>query len=216
MSATTAGSVLGIAFDKMLYESFGFGGWLLWGSLFAAVVAAPVLCASALMSGRGLPTFLELIGPRQSRTYSFPTILLGFVLIVTTVIAGETALGSIFDARWRDLPFAALTMAVLPFSTLSLLNRPTSGTRPIAEAVFAGLFAGAAIYIILIEGTQNWQAVWTSAAYLLFGITLWRARSKQDASFRSISDPEPISTYMSSPPGLSDYLDGADRNVLSV
>jgi exo-beta-1,3-glucanase (GH17 family) len=201
VSATTAGSLLGIAFDKMLYESFGFGGWLLWSSLLAAATAGPVLCASALMSGRGLPTFLELIGPRQSRTYSFPTILLGFVLIVTTVIAAETALGSIFDSRWRDLPFAALTMVALPFSTLGLLNRPTSGTRPIAETVFAGLLAGAAIYTILIEGTQNWQAVWTSATYLLFGVTLWRARSKEDASFRSISDAEPTSIYMSSPAG---------------
>jgi glucan 1,3-beta-glucosidase len=168
------------------------------------------------MSGRGLPTFLELIGPRQSRTYSFPTILLGFILIVTTVIAGETALGSVFDARWRDLPFAALTMVAVPFSTLSLLNRPTSGTRPIAETVFAGLFAGAALYTIFIEGTQNWQAVWTSAAYLLFGLTLWRARSKEDASFRSTSDAEPTSTYMSSSPGLSDYFDEPDRNVLSA
>lgn len=216
VSATAAGSLLGIAFDKMLYESFGLGGWLLWGSLLAAAAAAPVLCASALMSGRGLPTFLELIGPRQSRTYSFPTIVLGFVLIVTTVIAGETALGTIFDARWRDLPFAALSMAALPFSTLSLLNRPRSGTRPIAEAVFAGLFAGAAIYTIFVEGTQNWQAVWTSAAYLLFGLTLWRTRSKEDASFRSIPDAEGTSTYMPSPPRLPDYLDDADRNILSA
>lgn len=190
VSATAAGVLLGVAFDKMLYESFGFGGWLLWGALLTAAIAAPMLCASALMSGRALPTFLELIGPREIRTQSFPTVLLGFVLIVTTLISGETALGSVFDARWRDLPFAALTMAAIPFSTLILLNRPRSGTRPIAETVFAGLFAGAALYTIFIEGTQNWQAVWTSAAYLLLGVTLWLARSKEGASFRSVSHSE--------------------------
>ena len=49
--------------------------------------------ANALMSGRALPTFLEVIGPREGRTLSFPTMILGFALIVTTLIAAETALG---------------------------------------------------------------------------------------------------------------------------
>ncbi len=177
ISATTAGILLGVAADKMYYESFGFGGWLEWGSLLAAAIASPVLCASALMSGRSLPTFLELIGPRENRTQSFATLLLGLVLTVTTLIAAQTALESLFDARWRDFPFAALTMAVLPFSTLALLNRPKSGTRQVAEAAFAGLFAVAVPYILFIEGTQNWQALWTAAAYFLLGTTLWRARS---------------------------------------
>ena len=63
------------------------------------------------------------------------------VLVVTTLIGAETALGFVFDPRYRDFPFAALTMAVLPFWTLMLLNRPQEGTRPIAESVFAGLLA---------------------------------------------------------------------------
>ena len=36
MSATTAGMLLGIAADKMYYESYGVGGWLQWGALLAA------------------------------------------------------------------------------------------------------------------------------------------------------------------------------------
>ena len=53
--------------------------------------------------------------------------------MVTTLIGAETALGFVFDPRYRDFPFAALTMAVVPFSTLMLLNRPQQGVRPIAE-----------------------------------------------------------------------------------
>jgi exo-beta-1,3-glucanase (GH17 family) len=177
ISATTAGILLGVAADKALYESFGLGGWFGWGALLAAAIASPVVCANALMSGRSLPTFLELIGPREGRTTSFPTMLLGMVLIVTTLIAAQTALGWVFDPRWRDFPFAGLTMAGVPFWTLALLNRPKSGTRPIAEAVFACLFGATALYSIFNEGSQNWQALWTSAAYFLLGITLWRARS---------------------------------------
>src|ERR1700726_4903710 len=87
ISATTAGILLGMAAQKVYYESYGFGGWLGWGSLLAAAIASPLLCASALMSGRSLPTFLQLIGPREGRTLSFAMMLLGLALTVTTLIA---------------------------------------------------------------------------------------------------------------------------------
>ena len=67
-SATVGGMLLGVAADKMLYESYGIGGWLQWGALLAAAIASPMLCANAAMSGRPLPTFLELLGPRDGRT----------------------------------------------------------------------------------------------------------------------------------------------------
>jgi exo-beta-1,3-glucanase (GH17 family) len=179
ISATTAGILLGVAADKMFYESYGFGGWLRWGSLLAAAIASPLLCANAMMSGRPLPTFLELLGPRDERARSALTMILGAALIVTTLIGAETALGFVFDPRYHDFPFAALTMAVVPFATLMLLNRPPEGSRPITEAVFAGLLAGAALYTVFNEGPNNWQSLWTCAMYFLFAVTLWRARVVQ-------------------------------------
>jgi hypothetical protein len=179
ISATTAGILFGVACDKMFYESYGFGGWLQWGALLAAAIASPMLCANALMSGRALPTFVELLGPRQGRTGSVPAMLLGVALIVTTLVGAETALGFVFDPRYKDFPFAALTMAVVPFSTLMLLNRPQAGARPIAEGVFAGLFAGAALYTGFNEGAENWQSLWTCAVYFLLAVTLWQARAVQ-------------------------------------
>jgi exo-beta-1,3-glucanase (GH17 family) len=179
LSATTAGILLGVAADKMYYESYGFGGWLGWGALLAAAIASPLLCANALMSGRALPTFLELLGPREARAQSVLTVILGAALMVTTLIGAETALGFVFDPRYKDFPFAALTMAVVPFSTLMLLNRPPEGARPIAEAVFAGLFAASALYTVFNEGADNWQSLWTCAAYFLLAVTLWRARAVQ-------------------------------------
>jgi exo-beta-1,3-glucanase (GH17 family) len=179
LSATTAGILLGVAADKMFYESYGFGGWLGWGALLAAAIGSPLLCANALMSGRALPTFLELLGPLEARAQSVLTMILGAALIVTTLIGAETALGFVFDPRYKDFPFAALTMAVVPFSTLMLLNRPPEGVRPIAESVFAGLFAASALYIVFNEGPDNWQSLWTCAAYFLLAVTLWRARAVQ-------------------------------------
>jgi glucan 1,3-beta-glucosidase len=171
--------LLGVAADKMFYESYGPGGWLQWGALLAAAVVSPMLCAYAAMSGRPLPTFLELFGPRDGRTKSVLMALLGFVLAATTLIAAETALGFAFDPRYRDFPFASLTMAVVPFAALMLLNRPKEGVRPIAESAFAGLLVAAALFIGFNEGNQNWQAMWTCALYLLLALTLWRARAVQ-------------------------------------
>jgi glucan 1,3-beta-glucosidase len=179
ISATGAGILLGVAIDKMIYESYGTGGWLQWGTLLAAAVLAPILSAHALMAGKPLPAFLDLLGPRQYRRGTLLTALLGLSLVVTTVIGAETALGFTFDPRYKDFPFASLTMAVVPFALLMLLNRPQEGVRPIAEAVFAGLLVVAAGYTFLNEGTANWQSVWTCAMYLLLAVTLWRARVAQ-------------------------------------
>ena len=180
-SATTAGILLGVAADKMFYESYGFGGWLGWGALLAAGIASPLLAANALMSGRSLPTFLELLGPPEwRRKGSALTVIFGLVLAVTTLIGAETALGFVFDPRYRDFPFASLTMAVVPFSLLTLLNRPQQGARPIAESVFAAVLAVAALYTIFNEGSDNWQSLWTCAIYFLLALTLWQARAVQN------------------------------------
>ena len=129
------------------------------------------------MYGRPLPTFLELLGPQGYRTSSRMQTILGIALLITTVIATESALGLTFDPRYRDFQFAALTMAIVPFLLLTSLNRPASGTRPIAESVFAGTLALCAVYIGFNEGPQNWQSLWTCGLYLLFALTLSRARA---------------------------------------
>ncbi|HTB02186.1 MAG TPA: glycosyl hydrolase family 17 protein [Bradyrhizobium sp.] len=179
LCATTAGILFGVAADKLYYESYGFGGWLLWGALLAAAIASPLLAANALVSGQPLPTFLELLGPREGRTRSAIAIGLGVALAVTTLIGSQTALGFVFDPRYKDFPFAALTMATVPFAALMLLNRPQAGARPITEAVFAGLLAVSAIYTGFNEGSDNWQSLWTCAMYLLLAVTLWQARVAQ-------------------------------------
>ena len=60
-----------------------------------------------------------------------------------------------------------------------LVNRPKKGLRPIAETAFAGLLVVAALFMGFNEGAQNWQALWTCAAYFGLALTLWRARAEQ-------------------------------------
>jgi glucan 1,3-beta-glucosidase len=179
LSATAAGILIGVAQDRMMVESYGAGGWLRWGALLLAAVMAPLIGAHALMAGQSTPTFVEVFGPPEMRTRSWSSVVLTLLLLVVTLIAAETALGFVFDPRYRDFPFAGLTVAVLPFAALTLLNRPTVGSRPIAESVFAGLLVIAGIYTACNESETNWQSLWTCAVYAILGLTLWQARVAQ-------------------------------------
>lgn len=171
--ATTSGILLGLGAEKAFYENYGVAGWFNQGWLLTATITLPLLCANASMAGRPLPTFQELVGPREGWPQSLPALVLGFVLIATALVIVEIALGLVFDPRSRDFPFASLTMAAVPVWTVALLSRRKSDIGVTAEAVFAGLFVAAALFLFLNEGVHNWQSLWTAAAFFLFGAALW-------------------------------------------
>ncbi len=179
VSAAAGGASLGFAFEKLMVESLGFGPALKWGVLLGAGILSPLVAAVALLAGRPLPTLIELVGPRQLRDRGALALLLGTVLLVAVGIGSETALGFVFDPRYRDFPYAALTMAVLPLALISLQNPRGAGTRQVAESVYAGLLALSVLYIAINETLANWQSDWTCAAYLMLAVTLSRARAAQ-------------------------------------
>src|ERR1700760_4405049 len=72
--ATCSGILLGLAADKMYYESYGIGGWVQGGGLLAAGLVASVLGANAIVSGRSLPTFLDLFGPSSGEGANRPAL----------------------------------------------------------------------------------------------------------------------------------------------
>lgn len=180
VSATMAGVMAGWGVEKVRIESFGIGGWVANSALLVAALATAILSAMAMVTGRCLPTFIELIGPRQGRTDSKTLRALGLALAVVVVLATQTALGFVFDPRYRDFPFAALTIATVPALLLMLLNGPAlSGRRPVAETTFAVLLALSVVYIGFNEGSANWQSLWTCGAYALLAFTLSLARVAQ-------------------------------------
>jgi len=179
VSATVAGILAGWAVERVDIESFGVGGWIAHGALLASSLLVPILASLAIMSGRSLPTFVELIGPPEGRTASRAMQWLGLAVGIVVILATETALGFVFDPRYRDFPFTALTIAVVPMFLLMLLNRPLTGPRPIAESAFAGLLALSAVYIVFNEGSTNWESLWTCGVYVLLAFTLSLARGVQ-------------------------------------
>lgn len=179
VSAAAGGSLMGFGFEKFMVESLGIGLTIKWGVLLVAGIVSAFVAAVALLAGKPLPTLIELIGPRQLRERGALPFLLGAVLVIAIAIASETALGFVFDPRYRDFPYAALTMAVLPLALVSLQNPRSAGGRQIAETVFAGLLTLSVVYIAINETVANWQSDWTCAVYLVLAVTLFRARAAQ-------------------------------------
>jgi len=167
--------LFGWTLETVPVESFSFGTWLRSLAYLAAAGAAPVVCGAALAVGRPRPSFAEVLAragaPRDWLGYS-----LGAVFMLLVLMTVQAALGLVFDPRYRDMPFAPLTAAVVPFLVLWATTPRPDGERAAAEMLAAAVFAVCAVYVALNESFADWQAVWFSAALLVLSFILARAR----------------------------------------
>jgi exo-beta-1,3-glucanase (GH17 family) len=168
--------LFGWTVETVPVESFNAGSWLRSLAFAATAAAAPIVCAAALAAGRPAPTFALLLagtGRRLGLDW-----MLGGTLIALMLVAVEAALGLVFDPRYRDIPFAPLTAAILPFLVLQFVVVRPTGPRGIAEAAAAALLAGSAGYIVFNESFANWQSLWFCAGLLVLAFTLMMARAE--------------------------------------
>ena len=184
------GLVAGIAapwaFENVVIESLGPGGWMRGVAFAAVALAAPVVAAMTLAANERLPAFARVLGgppppyppPRagEGREGAFVARASGLVLVATTVLALQTALGLVFDPRYRDFTDAELSAAVVPFAIATALGAGRAGPRGRAETIAAVTLAGSAVYIVLNEGFANWQALWFGAALIVLAVTIDRLR----------------------------------------
>jgi hypothetical protein len=102
--------------------------------------------------------------------------VLGATWVLVIVLSIQSALGLVFDARYRDIPFAPLSGAIVPYLLLSFFNAGPRGPRPVMERTASALLALSALFVAFNETFANWQAVWFSAGLLALAITLLRVR----------------------------------------
>jgi len=178
--ALVPGVLVGWTIENIPLESLAAGGWA--RSIVMAVLAilAPVGAAVALMRRLEVPSFAQILGRRADWPRDRLAGALGFGFAVLCVIALESALGLVFDPRYRDFPFAPLTATALPFLVLSTAGRTPEGERGLAETVMAAALAGSAAYIAINEGFANWQSLWLCVVFLAIALTLFRARDAQN------------------------------------
>ncbi len=167
--------LFGWTVDQIAAESFSPGGWLRSLALAAIAAASPIVCATACAVRRPPPTFSVLLGDAGGRRDGLFWAL-GLSLLLLVLLAVQTALGLAFDPRYRDIPFAALGAAVLPFLVLWASTERRRGAAAMAERAAAFVLAAAAVYIAFNESFANWQAMWFCAALLGLASILAPAR----------------------------------------
>jgi exo-beta-1,3-glucanase (GH17 family) len=167
--------LLGWTMETVPIDSFNAGGWLRLLAFAAVAVLAPVVCAAACASGRTVPSFAALLA-RSDQPREGLNLALGLVLIALTLLSLLTALGLVFDPRYRDLPFAPQCGAAFAFLVLMISTPRAAGSRAMAETLAAAVLAISAIYIAINETFANWQAIWLCAGLLALALILGRAR----------------------------------------
>jgi exo-beta-1,3-glucanase (GH17 family) len=151
--------LFGWTIEAVAIESFSPGSWLRSLAFAAVAVATPIVCATACTAGRRPASFASLIGNR-GRSRDILDWVLGGTLIALMLVTVEAALGLVFDPRYRDIPFAPLTAAAMPFLVLLFTTPRPVGQRAAAETAAAAVLAVSALYIVFNETFANWQAVW--------------------------------------------------------
>lgn len=179
--ALVAGALIGWAIENLPLESLGVGGWVQSSVMAGLAILAPPAAAMALLRRRKVPSFAEVLGRPVAPPHDWLARALGLGFAVLCVIALESALGLVFDPRYRDFPFAPLTAAALPFLVLSLAGGEPEGERGLAETVMAAAFAGSAAYVAINESFANWQSLWLCAVFLAIAVTLFRARDARSS-----------------------------------
>jgi glucan 1,3-beta-glucosidase len=126
-----------------------------------------------------VPSFAQLLGPKERRVSAPLGRATGAILIAAMMLAFLVALGLVFDPRYRDFPFAPLTAAVLPFVVHGFLVGRAKGARSIAEISGACVLALSVVYIVFNETFANWQSLWVCAVLAALAFTLAQARDAQ-------------------------------------
>jgi exo-beta-1,3-glucanase (GH17 family) len=179
IDALAAGIAAPWAVANATTESLGAGGWVRGLAFVAVSVGAPVVVAMTLARGVAVPPFGRVLARAAQRPGSGLAAAAGAILVAVTVLALQTALGLVFDPRYRDFTFAPLTASVVPFAVASVLG--VRGRAPLgrAERLAAVTLLGSAVYIVLNESVANWQAVWFAAMLAVLAVTLFRLRDAQ-------------------------------------
>ncbi len=179
-NAVFGGALIGWSVANAPIESLGFTSWLRTLVLVTLAFVVPPALSAATMRGTAVPPFWRVIGPGAERTRDLLALAIGVMLIVLILVAIEVTLGLVFNARYRDFPFAPLTAAIVPYLTHSFAAPRPKGGHPASELAAAGLLALAVPYIVLNESLVNWQSLWLCAALAGLAVTLARARDGRD------------------------------------
>ena len=182
VNAVAGGVLIPWAIANVPVESLGAGGWLRSLALLAVGMLAPPLMSAAPVRATPVPPFQRIIGPKPERAHERLGLAAGLLLIAIMLLALLSALGLVFDPRYRDFPFAPLSAAVLPFLLNGVMVKRAAGTWAVSELAGACVLALSVPYVVLDEGLANWQSLWLNAAFAALAFTLARVRDGRSSA----------------------------------
>jgi exo-beta-1,3-glucanase (GH17 family) len=172
--AAVAGTLIGLTAEAVLLESLGIGGWLRSLALAAVALFAPPIVAAAVMRRTPPPSFAVLFGGHAAAGADTLMLATTALIAATGALAIQSALGLVFDPRYKDFPNAALTAAAASFLVLLFAAPRGKLEFGVAERLLAALLGVSAIYIAFNESFANWQALWFAAVLLALTANLLR------------------------------------------
>jgi len=178
-NAIAGGLLIGWSVADIVPQSYDPGGWVKCSALAALALLTPPVLSAAAVRGTAVPAFFRVIGPPAEGTRDPLALAAGALLIAAMLLALQSALGLVFDPRYRDFPFAPLTAAAVPFVAHYLTVKRPAGVRLSAETASAALLALSVPYIAINESFANWQSLWLCVAFAALAFILAQARDAQ-------------------------------------
>jgi exo-beta-1,3-glucanase (GH17 family) len=178
-NAIAGGATIGWSIADMPMQSFDAGGWLRNIALGAVALLTPPVLTAAMVRGAAMPPFWRIIGPGAERARDPLALTAGLLSIAAMLLAVQSALGLVFDPRYRDFPFAPLTATIVPLLTHHLIVKRGDGGQQTSEFAAATLLALSVPYIVINETIANWQSLWLCACFAALAFILARARGEQ-------------------------------------
>lgn len=172
--ALVGGALAGLSLEKLVLESITWKDWLFAGTRLAVMLALAVFGTLALAGNETAPRLSRAVARLAGRAGE-PARPLDLLFLALAFFALQSALGLALDARYRDFPAPTLMMGTLPLLILVWRDRNLSDLSG-GMALALGL-AFTAIWILIVEGLQNWQAIWFVAS--LAGVAMTVARGAQ-------------------------------------
>jgi glucan 1,3-beta-glucosidase len=153
--ALASGLTFGLAAANLAMENALPGEDLRGVIMFALALAVPMAAAFALARGGGLPGCATALDPRQWRGGTRDGAILPALRVTTVVAAIHVALGLVFDPRYKDFPFAALTGPVTALAVAALVGAPAPVRCGAAGIAGAWVAAGAALCVVVPVPAAN-------------------------------------------------------------
>jgi glucan 1,3-beta-glucosidase len=122
-------------------------------------------------------SFAAALDPEHWRRHRRDAAILSALLVATVIASIHVALGLVFDPRYKDFPFAALTGPVTALALVAFMGARGRIRPGAAEIAAACVLAGSALFIVAHERATNWQALWLALLFVTLALTALRARA---------------------------------------